>query len=88
VIALVAAFGLLAVPAESQAAPAVFHDPDVAAANLVLVAGGCGRGWHAQRYRDRYGRWRVRCIRNRPSYYYPAPRYPAPRYYYGPHRYY
>jgi hypothetical protein len=82
-MALVAAFGLMAVPAGSQAAPVVSHDPDLTAANLVLVAGGCGRGWHPQRYRDRWGRWRVRCVRNRPAYY-----YPAPGYYYGPPRYY
>jgi hypothetical protein len=80
----------MALSTESQAAPAVFHDPDVSAANLVLVAGGCGRGWQPRRYVDGYGRWRTRCVRSR--HYRPAPNryyYPAPnRYYYGPPRYY
>jgi hypothetical protein len=88
-MALVAVFGLMALPTESRASPAVLHDPNVTAANLVLIAGGCGRGWEPRRYVDGYGRWRTRCVRSR---YYPAPSryyYPPPsRYYYGPPRYY
>ncbi|HJU20208.1 MAG TPA: hypothetical protein VJ770_27455 [Stellaceae bacterium] len=36
-----------------------------AAAPLQLVAGGCGIGFHRQGWRDRYGRWHVRCVPNR-----------------------
>lgn len=84
ILALAAIFGLAALPAESQAAPAVLHDPGMAQANLVLVAGGCGRGWYPRRYVDRYGRWRVRCVPNTAyNPYYPPPSryYYAPRYY-------
>jgi hypothetical protein len=35
------------------------------AAPLHLVAGGCGLGFHRQGWRDRYGRWHVRCVPNR-----------------------
>lgn len=35
------------------------------AAPLVLVRGGCGIGFHRQGWRDRYGRWHVRCVPNR-----------------------
>lgn len=34
-------------------------------ASLVLVRGGCGIGFHRQGWRDRYGRWHVRCAPNR-----------------------
>ena len=65
VIALAAVFGVLAMPATGQAAPAVLHDLGVTSSDLVLTAGGCGPGWHPRRYVDRYGRWRVRCVPNR-----------------------
>jgi len=64
-MALAAVFGILAIPAPSQAAPAVLHDLGVASSDLVLTSGGCGRGWHPRRFVDRYGRWRVRCVPNR-----------------------
>jgi hypothetical protein len=59
----------MAMPATGQAAPAVLHDLAVTNSDLVLTAGGCGRGWHPRRYVDRYGRWRTRCVPNRPRYY-------------------
>ena len=36
-----------------------------AAAPLALVRGGCGLGFHQYRWRDRFGRWHVRCVPNR-----------------------
>jgi hypothetical protein len=59
--------GLTAVPLSGQAAPTAPAAPtEIAAAapEFTLAAGGCGRGWHRQRWRDRYGRWHVRCVRN------------------------
>jgi hypothetical protein len=56
--------GLMAVPS-AEAAPAAPHEITVTAPELTLVRGGCGRGWHARRWRDRYGRWHVRCVRYR-----------------------
>ena len=41
------------------------HQTRPAAAPLHLVAGGCGIGFHRQRWRDRYGYWHVRCVPNR-----------------------
>ena len=65
VIALVAVFGLMALPAPVQAAPAALHDLALGAPVIELVAGGCGPGWHPQARRDRWGNWRRRCVPNR-----------------------
>ena len=73
-LALAAIFGLAALPAESQASPAVLQDTGMTQENLVLIAGGCGRGWYPRRYVDRYGRSRVRCVPNAAyNPYYPPP---------------
>lgn len=32
---------------------------------IVEIAGGCGPGWHPERYVNRWGHWRVRCVPNR-----------------------
>jgi hypothetical protein len=64
-LALVAVFGMAAMPAASQAAPAVIHDLAGVSSDIVQVRGGCGPGWHPVRWVDRYGRWRVRCVPNR-----------------------
>ena len=65
VLALVAVFGMAAMPAAGQAAPVVMPDLAIANSNIVEVRGGCGPGWHPRRWVDRYGRWRVRCVPNR-----------------------
>jgi hypothetical protein len=66
-IASIAAIGLVALPAQSQAAPGAVHGPSVArtAPELIPVRDGCGPGWHRQGWRDRWGRWRSRCVPNR-----------------------
>jgi len=71
--ALIAFFGLTAIPLSAQAAPTAPAAPvefTGAASELTLVRYGCGPGWHRQRWRDRYGRWHVQCVRNgyRPYY--------------------
>jgi len=65
--ALIAFFGLTVIPLSGQAAPtapATASEVTTAASEFTLVAGGCGPGWHRQGWRDRYGRWHVRCVRN------------------------
>jgi hypothetical protein len=66
---ILAAFtaGLLLAGGSASAAPqlaAPQHAPAIAAP-LHLVRGGCGIGFHRYRWRDRYGRWHVRCVPNR-----------------------
>ena len=66
-IAVVALSGLTAVAAPVGAAPAA---PDraaitAAAPDILFVRGGCGPGWHPQAWRDRWGKWRRRCVPNR-----------------------
>jgi hypothetical protein len=63
---LLAFFAVTAIPESGQAAPAAPALPGVSAASaeFTLVRGGCGPGWHPARWRDRYGRWHVRCVRN------------------------
>lgn len=58
---LVAGGSAVAAPHFASPTPA---RPDIAAP-LVLVRGGCGIGFHRQGWRDRYGRWHVRCAPNR-----------------------
>ena len=65
VVALVAVFGLMALPAPVQAAPAVLHDLVLGAPAIEWVAGGCGAGWHPQKWRDRWGNKHRRCVPNR-----------------------
>jgi hypothetical protein len=65
-IALVVVLGGALAPEVVQAAPTAPQEaivPDVSP-NIVQIAGGCGRGWHPVRYRDRWGYWRTRCVRN------------------------
>ena len=64
-MALVAVFGLMALPAPAQAAPAVLHDLALGASAIELVRDGCGPGWHREARRDRWGNWRRRCVPNR-----------------------
>ena len=63
IVALVAVFGLMTLPAPGQAAPTAPHD--IAAPAIALVRGGCGAGWHPQSWRDRWGAWHRRCVPNR-----------------------
>ena len=65
VIAAVAAFGLMALPATVQAAPAAPHGVALSTPPIELVAGGCGAGWHPAKWRDRWGVWHRRCVPNR-----------------------
>ena len=65
VVAAVAVFGLMAVPATGQAMPAAPHQLTVAASSIELVRDGCGPGWHARAWRDRWGYWHRRCVPNR-----------------------
>jgi hypothetical protein len=64
IIGLVAVFGLMALPAQVPAAPALHGVADTGSA-IMLVRDGCGAGWHAQRWRDRWGNWNRRCVPNR-----------------------
>ena len=64
-IALVAVFGVMALSAPVRAAPAALHDLALGAPSIELVRDGCGPGWHAQGWRDRWGRWHRRCVPNR-----------------------
>ena len=64
IVALVAVSGLMALPAPVWAAPAAPRDIAGAPA-ISLVRDGCGAGWHAQRWQDRWGNWHRRCVPNR-----------------------
>ena len=70
-VALVAAIGLMAIPASVRAAPAAPHDALMTgpAPQIVEIRGGCGPGWHPVGWRDRWGNWRSRCVPNRGPYY-------------------
>jgi hypothetical protein len=62
------AVGLLLAGGSASAAPQFTMPNETAigtASSLHLVAGGCGIGFHRQSWRDRYGRWHVRCVPNR-----------------------
>ena len=65
-IALVSVFGLAAFAAPVRAAPAIPDNAAIAAPapDIQLVAGGCGPGWHPRAWRDRWGYWHRRCVRN------------------------
>jgi hypothetical protein len=66
--AVIAFFGLTAIPVPGQAAPgAPGPAREVAATDpeLTLVRNRCGRGWHERRWRDSRGRWHWRCVPNR-----------------------
>src|SRR5437879_1200364 len=65
IVAMVAVCGLVAFPAPVRAAPAAPHDIAVADSAIQMVRDGCGAGWHAQSWRDRWGNWRRRCVPNR-----------------------
>ena len=65
ILAAAAALGVTLTAASPQAA---FLVPRACAAGdsaIVLAAGGCGPGFHPQRWVGRYGRWHVRCVPNR-----------------------
>jgi len=66
-MATVAAIGLIGLAAPSQAAPAAPHRAGFSggAPEFLPVADGCGRGWHRERWRNRHGYWRSRCVPNR-----------------------
>jgi hypothetical protein len=64
--ALVAALPLVGGPASAAPQFAMPQRSELGtAAPLRLAAGGCGIGFHRQRWRDRYGRWHLRCVPNR-----------------------
>ncbi len=65
IVALVAVCGLMALPAPVRAAPAVPHSTADATSAIALVRDGCGAGWHAQKWQDRWGNWHRRCVPNR-----------------------
>jgi hypothetical protein len=65
IVALVAVFGLIALPAQVSAAPAAPHDIALSTPAIELVRDGCGAGWHRQGWRDRWGYWHARCVPNR-----------------------
>jgi hypothetical protein len=68
-LALVAAVGTLALSVPAQATPVVPYDPALTTPLMTLVRQGCGRGWHLEWRRDRWGRAFRRCVRNRYRYY-------------------
>jgi hypothetical protein len=63
-VALVAVFGLMALSAQVAAVPALRGVADTGSA-IMPVRDGCGAGWHAQGWRDRWGYWHRRCVPNR-----------------------
>jgi hypothetical protein len=63
-LAAIASLGLLGMPVASHAAPAMPQAVVNSHADIVQVRGGCGRGWHQQSWRDRWGRWHRRCVPN------------------------
>ena len=65
VIALVAVFGLMALPAPVEAAPAALHGLAQIAPPIELVRDACGAGWHLASWRDRWGKWHRECVPNR-----------------------
>ncbi|HZU88197.1 MAG TPA: hypothetical protein VE993_02970 [Stellaceae bacterium] len=68
IVLAVLAAGLLLAGGPASATPhfAMSNQTELgAAASLHLVRGGCGLGFHRQGWRDRYGRWHVRCVPNR-----------------------
>jgi hypothetical protein len=65
-LGLLAAGGLMAAMAAAQAAPVARPDTHAMASSggIIEVRGGCGPGWHPVRWVNRWGYWRVRCVRN------------------------
>jgi hypothetical protein len=64
IVALVAVSGLIALAAPAPAAPSA--PPGITSAPpIALVRDGCGAGWHAQTWRDRWGNMHRRCVPNR-----------------------
>ena len=63
--AAAAALILMGLPAATEAAPAAPHETTVGASQPTLIRDGCGRGWHARWWRDRWGRPHRRCVPNR-----------------------
>jgi hypothetical protein len=59
-----ALLGVTASAASPEAAPAVPRN--AASPTILLVAGGCGPGFHHRHWRDRFGHWHLgRCVPNR-----------------------
>jgi hypothetical protein len=70
---IVAALGLIGVSGSAGAAPVTPPEAAAASPAATLVRDGCGRGYHLERWRDRYGRWHRRCVPSRRPYYPPPP---------------
>ena len=66
VLAAAAALGLAAMTASAEAAPAMPSGLAAGGRAIVLVAGGCGPGFHPRRWVDRFGRLHVGCVPNHP----------------------
>ena len=79
-LALIGGVGLGMLPLAAGAAPFAAISESLVTSSVVPVAGGCGPGYHPERFRDRYGYWRSRCV---PNYGYA----PYDRRYYGPYGY-
>ena len=65
VAALVPMFALLALAGSASAAPSLPPDRAIAASPLTLARDGCGAGWHAYAWRDRWGNPHRKCVPNR-----------------------
>ena len=68
ILTTVAVVGLSLLPATVRAAPLAPNHSAVAAPGVILVRDGCGPGWHARWWRDRWGRPHRRCVPNRRWY--------------------
>jgi hypothetical protein len=78
IVALLGTLGLIGVVQAASAAPIIPNPGFEQHGNVVQVAGGCGRGWHPNRW--------GRCAPNRYGYYgYYRPRPYWSRPYYGWH---
>jgi hypothetical protein len=75
-LALVGALGFAASAVSVSAAPPVPNLDTPQASNIVQVAGGCGRGFHPNRW--------GRCVPNRYGYYGPRPYWSGPYRWHSP----
>ena len=65
-VALVAVFGLLAVPATVQATPAAPHDLALTAPAITMVRQRCGEGMKREKaWQDKGGAWHGKCVPKR-----------------------
>jgi len=65
VMAMAAAFGLIAFAGSGQAAPGMPHGIAAGAPAITLVRGGCGPGRHPVWRRGRYGHMHRYCVPDR-----------------------